>query len=92
MFFNDRRNKKPLGKITGMKSKGLKNPRPATTQWSNSGNEYANRIAAGHGSENARTWGKPASEKAFADMPTEKNDGFRVIKPGSQPRTKGKSQ
>lgn len=92
MLFNDRRNQKPLGKITGMKSKGLKNPARPTNEWSFSGNAHANREAAGRGSENVRTWGKPASGSLAANMPSEKNDGFRVIKPGSKPRTKGKSQ
>jgi hypothetical protein len=90
MFFNDRRNTKPLGKITGMKSKGLKNPRPATTQWSFSGNDFANRESAGKGANNIRTWGTPAHGSGW--NVSEKNDGFRVIKPGSKPRTKGKSQ
>ena len=90
MEFNDRRKQQPLGKITGVKSKGFKNPRPATTAWSDSGNAYANRMAAAHGSENARTMGTPAKGSGW--NASEKNDGFQVIKPGSKPRTKGKSQ
>lgn len=85
-----KQNKRPVEKITGVKSKGFKNPRPQTNEWSHSGNAYANNNAAGKGSENARTMGTPAKGSGWDASP--KNDGFMVIKPGSKPRTKGKSQ
>ena len=83
MIFNDRR--KPLGKITGVKSTGFKKPLNPTNEWSFSGARFSNREAQLHGANNVQNWGTPAKNPLFSA--TEANDGFRVLKKGSKPLT-----
>ena len=70
---------KPLGKITGVKAKGLKNPVPQTNKWSDGGNAKLNAVT------NARTMNtmRPLTslEKAGFTKPSTKIGGVKTIKP-----------
>jgi hypothetical protein len=70
---------KPLGKLTVMKPKGLKNPVPQTNKWSNGGNAKLNAAT------NARTMNtmRPLTslEKAGFIKPGSKIGGVKTVKP-----------
>jgi hypothetical protein len=70
---------KPLGKLTVMKPKGLKNPVPQTNKWSNGG------ITKINAATNARTMNtmRPLTslEKAGFTKPGTKIGGVKTIKP-----------
>jgi hypothetical protein len=75
-----------LGKITGVKLGGFKNPKSETNEWSFSGAQYSNNQSNDLGGQHSSNWEsrKPKNEM-FA---TEDNDAYRPIAPGSKPLTK----